>query len=599
MTTTLPTTEDRGVDLLARTPRRRFSIARFIGVLLLVAMAAFALYSLRALDVTWASLTSSLGNIPAFFAKIGGADDPWAWPSPGDLIFLIAVTVGIVLIGTLIAAVLSVPVAWIAAANTTPWTPLRYLGRAISVCTRAIPDVVIALVVSFAFVAHSAVPGIIAIGFHSIGMISKLFADAIEQIDEGPRLAIRAAGGSRAQEFWSGVFPQVLPSWIATVLHRFDINIRGSAILGYAGVAGLGYAMANAFKQFQYGAGLIIAFVIFLLCVILEFVSSTVRRQLLGIQPQGRGMGDRLLRAATRGGPVPPETAGATPHERPTPSSLLRRPWTRSRAVTATWMWGALVVVVLAFLAAHLQEPPHGEFWPIMPWHNLFWQNDVLWKYLRNAVSTFWPPGLGGHEFSDYLGDLTVTIQIAFAAALVGIVFSLLFGSFAARNVAPNSLVRNTFRGLLVFFRGVPELIVGLLLIITAGLGPVAGVVALAWGGIGLLGKLIADSFEEVPRGPETALTAAGATRGQRYFAATLPQGTPSLIGNSLYLVDTNIRSATILGFVGAGGIGFHMTQYAGLVTKFGGQLTTLVLLVFVAVLILEGVATYLRRVFK
>lgn len=73
-----------------------------------------------------------------------------------------------------------------------------------------------------------------------------MFADAIEQIDEGPRLAIRSAGGSKSQEFWSGVVPQVLPAWVAVTLHRADINLRSTVILGVVGVIGIGYELDGA-----------------------------------------------------------------------------------------------------------------------------------------------------------------------------------------------------------------------------------------------------------------------------------------------------------------------------------------------------------------
>ena len=108
-------------------------------------------------------------------------------------------------------------------------------------------------------------------------------------------------------------------------------------------------------------------------------------------------------------------------------------------------------------------------------------------------------------------------------------------------------------RFLLVGIRGIPELILAIVLVVITGLGPQAGVIALAIGGIGLLGKLIADSFEEVDRGPERALRAVGATRLQTYASATVPQGMQALIGHSFYMLDTNIRAATILGIVGAG----------------------------------------------
>jgi phosphonate transport system permease protein len=147
-------------------------------------------------------------------------------------------------------------------------------------------------------------------------------------------------------------------------------------------------------------------------------------------------------------------------------------------------------------------------------------------------------------------------------------------------------------------FRGIPELVLAILLIMITGLGNQAGVIALAVGGIGLLGKLIADSFEEVPPGPERALTATGAARGQRYLAATWPQALPSLIGNTMYLVDSNIRAATILGIVGGSGIGFYLMNASTLSTMHG-QVTTLVVMMVVTVLTVEGVAAWLRRVFR
>jgi phosphonate transport system permease protein len=559
-------------DVAARAPRRPLGAARIAGGIVVLALLVFSVYSLTTLQFTWDNILSSIDNATTVFAKM----DPISVPGPKDLLHLIGLTLGIVVLGTLVAAIVSVPVAWIAADNTTPAAWLRWVGRAISVLTRALPDVVLALAFSLTFALGSPLPGVFAIGIHSIGMISKLFADAIEQSDDGPRIAIRAAGGSRAQEFWSGVFPQVLPSWIATVLHRFDINLRGSAILGYAGVGGLGYAMRLAFEDFPqgYGRGLGIAAVIFVLCVVLEVISSTIRRNLLGVQPTGLSLGDRIVR----------RTVGVKkPVPRPEPKTVegsLRRPWTRDRVRNLVWLLIALIVIVGSWFTADVKF------------------NQIAWDQVGPTLKSFWPPNFGSHSFSEFSQALLVTVEVAFGAALLSLVFSLIFGSLAARNVAPNGAVRNTFRVILVIFRGVPELVLAIFLIMVTGLGNQAGAVALAFGGIGLLGKLIADSYEEVPAGPERALTAVGAGRGQRFLAATWPQGLPSLISNSLYLVDTNIRAATILGIVGGSGVGFYLTN-ASTVLTLHGQVTTLVFMVLVAVLLLEGVAVWLRRVFR
>ncbi|MCF8607221.1 ABC transporter permease subunit [Gordonia sp. HY442] len=551
---------------------------RTAGLFVLLALGVFAVYSLVSLDFSWASMMSSLDNARDVFALM----DPISLPPLGDLAYLIGLTLGIVVLGTVVAALISVPVAWVAASNTTPARGLLWIGRAIGVVTRAVPDVVLALAFSLTFVLGSPLPGVLAIGIHSIGMISKLFADAIEQIDDGPRLAIRAVGGSRAQEFWSGVFPQVMPSWIATTLHRFDINLRGSAILGYAGVGGLGYAMKIAFENFPqgYGRGLGIAGVIFVLCVVVEVISSTIRRNLLGVHPTGRGLGDTIVRRATRDRVPRTRVASPATVSAVTVETMARRPWSPRRVRNAAWTAGALALIVGSYWLADI------EF------------GDVTWGYVWPTIQGFWPPDTGTHSLIDFGEALLVTVQVAFGAALLSLVFSLIFGSFAARNIAPNGVVRSIFRVILVVFRGIPELVLAIFLIMVTGLGNQAGAVALAIGGIGLLGKLIADSCEEVDAGPERALTAVGASPGQRYLSATWPQAVPSLIGNTLYLVDTNIRAATLLGIVGGSGIGFYLTNASTMATMHG-QVTFLVIMLIVTVLAVEGLSVWLRRVFK
>lgn len=574
MVTVLETAPPEPEQSAPRPPRRT---GRTAGTVVILGMLAFGVYSLSTLDFSWANIVSSIDNARKVFTLM----DPISLPAWGELAYLIGLTLGIVILGTVIAAIISVPVAWVSASNTTPSTTLRWVGRTNGVLTRSVPDVVLALAFSLAFVLGSPLPGVLAIGIHSIGMISKMFADAIEQIDDGPRLAIRAAGGSRAQEFWSGVFPQVLPSWIATTLHRFDINLRGSAILGYAGVGGLGYAMKIAFEQFPqgYGRGLGIAGVIFVLCVVCEIISSTIRRNLLGVEPRGRRLGDRAVRLVTRGRPRRTSTDAPSTIAM-TVDSMTRQPWTRRRIRNCAWTVGAIMLVISSYWMADIDFA------------------DVNWSHMWPSIASFWPPNTGSYTFGEFAEALLVTVQVAFAAALLSLVVSLVVGSLAVRNIAPNPAVRGTFRVLLVMFRGIPELVLAIFLIMITGLGNQAGVVALAVGGIGLLGKLIADSCEEVSPGPERALTATGAARGQRYLAATWPQALPSMIGNTLYLVDSNIRAATILGIVGGSGIGFYLMN-ASTLSSTHGQVTTLVMMMVVTVLIVEGLAAWLRRVFR
>lgn len=557
-----------------RAPRHRRSPERFAATLTLVAIAATAVVSLVDVDISIPGMVDSLSNAERFFARIGGI----SLPEPGELAALIVLTLGLVLTGTLLAAALSVPVAYLAAANTTPGRGWLAAARFVGVFTRALPDVVLAMVFVLIF-SLGALPGILAIGIHSIGMISKMFADAIEQIDEGPRLAVRASGGSKLQEFTAGILPQVLPSWVATVLHRNDINLRGSVILGYVGVAGLGLEMSYAFKSLNYGLGLGIAVVIFLLCVVMEIISSLVRAAMLGDAHAGGGLFDTMIRRLR---PDRRTTDAVTsPVGFASPSSALRRPWTRSRVRGAVAGWVAAAVIVLGVVVSDITWTDFVTFWPRLP----------------EVLASFWPPSFGVYGAERMFAAMLETITIALAATILTVAASIVIGSLAARNVAPNPAARTGFRMLLVGIRGIPELILAIVLIVITGLGNQAGVIALAFGGIGLLGKLIADSLEEVPRGPERALAAAGAGRLQVYAGATVPHGARAMIGHSFYMLDTNIRAATLLGIVGGGGVGYYLLN-AGQGSNYP-MVTAIVLMILTTVLLVEGLAMWMRRVFR
>lgn len=564
--------------LSAPAPRRVISPERIAATLTLIVLAGVAVASLVQIDISIPNMVASWSNAERFFGRVGAL----SFPEPAELIGLIGLTLGLVFTGTLLAAVISVPLAYLAAANTTPNNGWRIAARFVGVLTRAVPDVVLAMVFVLMF-SLGTLPGVLAIGIHSVGMISKMFADAIEQIDEGPRLAIRAAGGSRTQEFVSGIVPQVLPSWVATVLHRNDINLRGSVVLGYVGVAGLGYTMSHAFKGLQYGLGMGIALVIFLLCVAMEIVSSLVRTAMLG-DTRRRTWADRFTAHRAAGRPGTQARVPAPVHSptwAQTPTTALRRPWTGERVRNVAAGWIAVVVIFAAVWVCHITW---GDF-------------VTVWAKIPGVAVQFWPPSFGSYGAETLLAAMRDTVAIALAATLLTLGPSLLIGSLAARNVAPGAGVRGSARLLLVAIRGIPEIILAIVLIIITGLGTQAGTIALAVGGIGLLGKLIADSFEEVPRGPEHALRATGATRLQVYAGATVPQGARALIGHTFYMLDTNVRSATILGIVGGGGVGYYLLN-ASEGSRYG-MVTAIVLMILVTVLAIEALSMWMRAVFR
>ena len=146
-----------------------------------------------------------------------------------------------------------------------------------------------------------------------------------------------------------------------------------------------------------------------------------------------------------------------------------------------------------------------------------------------------------------------------------------------------------------VVVRGIPELILAIVLILMTGFGGAAAAPALRVGTVGLLGKLLADSMEEVDPGPECAARAAGASRPQTYAAATLPQAAPAFVGHIVYALDGNIRAATVLAVVGAGGVAQVMFEAAQL-SRYN-VVFTMALLVIGMVLMIEALAMWIRKV--
>jgi phosphonate transport system permease protein len=579
-----------------RRPRPR--PATVASVVTLLALLVLGVLSIAGLGFSPAAIIASLDNIPQFVARTV----PFAWPGwrwdraseslvwegwapVGDFVAAIAMTLGIVIAGTFLAFLVSIPVAYGAARNTSPHPVVLVVCRTIGIVSRAVPAVAFASIFVFLF-ALGPLPGILAFFLHSIGMISKMMADAIEQIDEGPRLAIRSTGGSKAQQFWSGIVPQALPAWIAVGLHRADINLRETVILGYVGVAGLGLELSNAIHALNYRRAFPIAITIIVLCIVFEIVSSTVRSRLLGVRPVGNGLGDTIVRAAARRSSriaAAVEKPGATDDRALAIQAAMKRPWTGERIASTTAIWIAVAVIALSFVASQARWSDLFTFWGNLP--------------VLLAKDHLWPPTFGIYTPEQVLKAVLVTFQVAFAATLMAAVLSIVVGSLAARNVAPNRGVRSAFRGLLLLVRGIPELIIAILFVIVTGLGAQAGTLALAIGGVGLLGKLIADSLEEVPHGPERAVVAVGGTRTQVYFSSTVPLSIPAFVAHLLYLLEQNVRAATLLGIVGGGGIGLYL--YDSLRVSKYDQAAMFIILITLLVVVIEGIAILIRRALR
>ena len=171
-------------------------------------------------------------------------------------------------------------------------------------------------------------------------------------------------------------------------------------------------------------------------------------------------------------------------------------------------------------------------------------------KYFGDIISRMLPPDFS--NLNQLIYAMFETIEIAFLGTFIAIVLSIPLGLFSARNLAPNYFVYLICKTIVIFFRAIPEFIIAMILVIAIGFGAMPGVLALGLHTMGFLAKFYAEDIEHINKGPIDALKSSGATKSQIISFGVIPQILPSFVANNLYILDRNVRMATMLGIVGA-----------------------------------------------
>ncbi len=199
--------------------------------------------------------------------------------------------------------------------------------------------------------------------------------------------------------------------------------------------------------------------------------------------------------------------------------------------------------------------------------------------------------------FAYYFTQIGITLAIVFAGTLTATLFALLLSFLAARNIMKGGIAAGIafcMRRLFDVLRGIDMAIWGLIFVRAVGLGPLAGVLAIIMQDTGLLGRLYAESHEAVDRSPARGLTAVGAGGLQKHRFSTFTQSFPTFLALSLYQIESNTRSAAVLGFVGAGGIGLI---YAENMRLWNWDVVMFITVILVAiVMVMDSASAWLRR---
>jgi len=483
-------------------------------------------------------------------------------------------TLGVAVAGTVLSMALGLPLGILGTASLWRRGPLlegerHSLGRAalaaaslaargLSRFLRAVPELVWALffVVGFGL---GPLPGTLALAVSYAGVLGRVYADLFEAVPPGPIVALHASGATRLQAFAAGIWPQAAGSVAAYSLYSFECCVRSAAVLGFVGAGGIGAEINLSMRLFEYGQ------VTTLLAALVLLV--------LGADAFSRALRGRFQRNAVHG------------------SGLLRDALelrSARRGLGLVW----LALLLFAFQQAGFVGIAAAGLWP----------------HLGRFAAQLFPPDLSPAFLATLVTPLWQTVAISVVGTAIGIALgsvlalpatsTLLVADPDRRRGLPARALRVAIHGAarasLAVLRSIPELVWVLLCILAVGLGPFAGALALGLHTAGVLGKLYAETLEEVPPAPVEELRAIGAGALQRLLWGMWPQARETLASYTLLRWETNLRVSTVVGLVGGGGLGLAL--YNDVQLAFYDRAATLVLLIYLLVAATDALADRLRR---
>ncbi|MBJ6361272.1 phosphonate ABC transporter, permease protein PhnE [Paenibacillus sp. GCM10012307] len=248
----------------------------------LILAAVIAVYVWAIAGVPFNGIKETAGQISR--AILSGLLSPdWGYvylPEGEDLLRGLLDTLAISVLGTAISTVICIPFAFWAASNLSRTRLISSSGKLLLSVIRTFPEIIMALLFIKA-VGPVAFAGVLALGLHSVGMLGKLFADEIENMDKGPVEALTASGANRLQILWFAVLPQVLPGFLSYMLYRFEINVRSATILGIIGAGGIGTPLIFALSSRSWDRVGIILLGIIVMITLIDWISGAIRKKLV------------------------------------------------------------------------------------------------------------------------------------------------------------------------------------------------------------------------------------------------------------------------------------------------------------------------------
>ena len=468
---------------------------------------AFLLLFLAAARFTDCSV-SQFWRRRSHLTDIVSAMFPPDWGYAPRILSPLLATVQMSVTGTALGALMSLLLAPLCAGNLHTPRMVRLALRLVIQVLRSFPTLILALLATFLF-GLGTFSGTVAITIYTFAIMTRLTYEDIETAALEPYHALCAMGTPPSKAYFRAIVPGIAPSYFANVLYLLETNVRHSSILGYVGAGGIGLLLNEKISWREYSKVGMILLLLFLTVCVIEGISgflSQVVREERSLSPKGRHL----------------------------------------------FTWAAVLLILICTLGIQPPGFSHTSMQAVGAMLSGLTRPD--WSFFFRTDTS----GLG------YL--LLETVCIALVGTCVGMVLALPL-SFLSTSRLMTKPVALLFRAVIMAIRSVPFLIYGLIFIRVSGPGPFTGVLTLGICSVGLLSKRFTEAIEALDFRAYHALEAMGIPLLLRIRYAVLPQIIPAFASAVLYRFDVNIREASVLGLVGAGGIGapliFAMNHYA------------------------------------
>lgn len=416
------------------------------------------------------------------------------------------------------------------------WRALRSVLRSGLVALRSIHELVWALLL-VSVLGLDPLVAVLALVIPFGAQTAQVFADTIDGADTSPYLALRRAGAPQVSAVVYALVPAASRGMLSYSFYRFECSVRSTVLLGFVGAGGIGQELVVSLQSRNWEEVWTLVYVLLLLSAAVETWSARVRGEVAGTVVQrgkGRRSGtgtdaaQRVERAADAEGTVAAVVAGGP--RRAAVSS--RRPWTRATvylllpALVGSWWVSGLSLTGLA--------------------------DPLTWQLSRELLADLVPPGLPDGGLLALLDAVADTVAMAVLAMTLAVGVTVVVAPWASGR----SVGRYPARLVLLVLRSVPPTVWAVLALFVLLPGVLPGVLALGLYASGILGRLVAEAWQSQDRAAATALERAGTSRWVAHLAAVLPGSTHQLITYTLYRFEVSIRDTTVVGVVGAAGLG-------------------------------------------